>query len=394
MHGKKFKVKNLKDYIQGNKKGKKAHDLEREAMQDPFLQDALEGYDLVEGNHINTIDKLKNQILKKTEKKKIYTYYYIAASIIILFFIGAYFFMNNTNKENKMFVNHTTSKNEVITNEIQENKKNENVNTNGSFEKENKVYNKLFISKNKKNLKIDEEKKDNNLETLSLALQNNSIYLEQSLSDYRMKHADNAITFPSNIDNNEKNKTQNLDTLSIAYHNNSVYFDHPLSAQGMIQIDKTIRTSPSLTKNLENEKYDNKKDSNLDLDSKKTNRLSLINKNTSKSEQGNSQNNKDQLLGSINVDRFSELQEYDAVPVIGDKLYKQYLKDHMHLFKNNKCKSDKGDIVISFSVSEQGRPYNFIINKSLCSEKDEKIIDLIKNGADWKGKKGKVYFTK
>jgi len=38
---------NLLTYIQGKRKGKEAHRIEKEAMRDPFLADALEGYDEV-----------------------------------------------------------------------------------------------------------------------------------------------------------------------------------------------------------------------------------------------------------------------------------------------------------------------------------------------------------
>lgn len=37
----------LLSYIEGNRRGREAHDLEREAMQDPFLADALDGYDSI-----------------------------------------------------------------------------------------------------------------------------------------------------------------------------------------------------------------------------------------------------------------------------------------------------------------------------------------------------------
>ena len=41
----------LLDYIRGLRKGKEAHRLERESMQDPFLADAMDGYSQVEGHH-------------------------------------------------------------------------------------------------------------------------------------------------------------------------------------------------------------------------------------------------------------------------------------------------------------------------------------------------------
>ena len=34
----------LSDYIQGLRKGKEAHRLEKESMKDPFLADAIDGY--------------------------------------------------------------------------------------------------------------------------------------------------------------------------------------------------------------------------------------------------------------------------------------------------------------------------------------------------------------
>ena len=43
----------LLSYIKGNRKGREAHNLEREAMQDPFLADALDGYSDMEGPELD-----------------------------------------------------------------------------------------------------------------------------------------------------------------------------------------------------------------------------------------------------------------------------------------------------------------------------------------------------
>ena len=37
-------MKSLMQYIQGSRKAKEAHRLEKEAMKDPFLSDALDGF--------------------------------------------------------------------------------------------------------------------------------------------------------------------------------------------------------------------------------------------------------------------------------------------------------------------------------------------------------------
>ena len=60
----------LIDYIRGKRKGKEAHRLERESMQDPFLADAIDGYDTVEGNHEVHIDELRKMISHKSGKRR------------------------------------------------------------------------------------------------------------------------------------------------------------------------------------------------------------------------------------------------------------------------------------------------------------------------------------
>ncbi len=51
----------LLDYIKGARRGAEANELERRAMGDPFLSDALEGYDSVAGDHADTIIRLQRK---------------------------------------------------------------------------------------------------------------------------------------------------------------------------------------------------------------------------------------------------------------------------------------------------------------------------------------------
>ncbi len=88
----------LKDYIQGKRHGKEANRLEREAMNDPFLNDAIDGFDSVEGDHLSVIAELEKQIAGKTRSRKPFVRYLItgiAASMALL--IGFSIFMNQEN---------------------------------------------------------------------------------------------------------------------------------------------------------------------------------------------------------------------------------------------------------------------------------------------------------
>ena len=60
----------LLDYIRGLRKGKEAHRLEKESMKDPFLADAIDGYNQVEGNHEQRIEQLRIQISARSTKKR------------------------------------------------------------------------------------------------------------------------------------------------------------------------------------------------------------------------------------------------------------------------------------------------------------------------------------
>jgi len=91
----------LRHYIKGSRKGKEANRLEREAMTDPFLAEALEGYDKMPDAHVERIDVMRKRISTNTRKrhKTIYTWS-VAASIIVVFSLGGYFLLQNTKYSN------------------------------------------------------------------------------------------------------------------------------------------------------------------------------------------------------------------------------------------------------------------------------------------------------
>lgn len=84
MYGEK-RFMNLLDYIRGNRKGKNAHELEKEAMKDPFLSDALEGYQKNPGDHERNLQEMQDLVTsEKKENFASFHYWSIAASILVL----------------------------------------------------------------------------------------------------------------------------------------------------------------------------------------------------------------------------------------------------------------------------------------------------------------------
>lgn len=88
-------MKSLMHYIQGQRKGKEAHRLEKEAMKDPFLSDALDGYQAVEGNPMESIEAMRRRISRRTRSRRdSITKWSIAASLLICLGFGSYFWLN------------------------------------------------------------------------------------------------------------------------------------------------------------------------------------------------------------------------------------------------------------------------------------------------------------
>ena len=96
----------LLDYIRGLRKGKEAHRLERESMQDPFLADAMDGYSQVEGNHEQRIEKLRMQVSAHSAKKKNTRAitWSIAACLVIGFGISSYFLFLKKSMTDEVFI--------------------------------------------------------------------------------------------------------------------------------------------------------------------------------------------------------------------------------------------------------------------------------------------------
>ncbi len=92
---------NLIKYIKGQRKGKDAHRLERTAMQDAFLSDALDGFDMVEGNHAERIRGMRRRLMHHSSHRRSRknVQMAVALTLLICMVMGGYFLMNRKNKD-------------------------------------------------------------------------------------------------------------------------------------------------------------------------------------------------------------------------------------------------------------------------------------------------------
>ena len=86
---------NLLDYIGGQRSGKKANEIEKRSLADPFLKEAIDGFDAVEGDHIAAIRDLKGLVSPSKKRYLVYTYlrWTTAACLILGILSGGYWFV-------------------------------------------------------------------------------------------------------------------------------------------------------------------------------------------------------------------------------------------------------------------------------------------------------------
>jgi len=85
------------DYIQGLRKGKIARQIENDSMSDPFLADAIDGYDSVTGNHADHIARMQARISARvsSKKNKPGAWKIAIAATVLIALMGGYFTLMN-----------------------------------------------------------------------------------------------------------------------------------------------------------------------------------------------------------------------------------------------------------------------------------------------------------
>lgn len=309
----------LSDYIRGQRKGKEAHRLEKEAMKDPFLADAMDGYQIVEGNHEEKLNKLRKQIRNRTYKKRNYAMAWsIAASLLIGISISGYFLFQKDTLTEKRYT-------------------------------EDKVTDILF---EEELIPIEPEQPD--------------IMAKVSPKDTAKKSSSGLVS--------ENRKSKQITPLAASPALQKESLIAPIAEEEVVEEADLLTDDISSTKAISRfsiskeikEKVTDKNGEPVD-----TGKNMLI-----------AMNEDHQTLDEVVVTKYTK-RNSSPEPVIGKKEYKKYLENHLIRPTDNECTGVKGKVIITFLINENGRPYDFIIKKSLCPSADKEAIRLIKEGPDW-----------
>ena len=403
----------LLDYIRGLRKGKEAHRLEKESMQDPFLADAMDGYNQVEGNHEQRIEKLRMQVSAHSAKKKS-TYaitWSIAACLIIGFGISSYFLFLKKSMTDEVFIAEesvsiklaepaapptpaipatptvpATPQKEIAlaTTKVKTDSTPISEITARQADKKDMIAEIQTTSQPQgapvAAVPMMEEVSE---ETAALQEVVATIDTFESESDKKMKLAKVATILPQN--NMIKGrvtdgKGEPLIGASVTYKGTNIGTITNMNGEfSLVKKDDKKRLTAQFIG------YDPVE---IRVDTSRT-MLIAMNENKQALNEvvvvgyGAKKNKKSTTLGSDAKVKEQTEKEITPQPVIGKRSYQKYLKEHLVRPTDEKCAQVKGKVVLTFLINKEGRPFYIKVKESLCESADKEAIRLIQEGPDW-----------
>ena len=403
----------LLDYIRGLRKGKEAHRLEKESMQDPFLADAMDGYNQVEGNHEQRIEKLRMQVSAHSAKKK-NTYaitWSIAACLIIGFGISSYFLFLKKSMTDEVFIAEesvsiklaepaapptpaipatptvpATPQKEIAlaTTKVKTDSTPISEITARQADKKDMIAEIQTTSQPQgapvAAVPMMEEVSE---ETAALQEVVATIDTFESESDKKMKLAKVATILPQN--NMIKGrvtdgKGEPLIGASVTYKGTNIGTITNMNGEfSLVKKDDKKRLTAE---------YIGYDPVEIQVDTSRT-MLIAMNENKQALNEvvvvgyGAKKNKKSTTLGSDAKVKEQTEKEITLQPVIGKRSYQKYLKENLVRPADEKCAQVKGKVVLTFLVNKEGRPFYIKVKESLCESADKEAIRLIQEGPDW-----------
>ncbi len=371
----------LFDYIKSSRRGKDAYRLERQAMDDPFLADALEGLDSVEGDHIKQIEELQRRLTKRLQPK---TYHFrtwsIAASILICISIGGYFIVRQIQNPDLFAVkNHTEEANSP---ENQEIAYNEILDTLSIYMPEKEA--RRLRTESREDFPMLEEQ----MEKMPI-----------SIATLPVSSAESAKSKESIVQSDSKNKSSQVTIRGVSSISNivrgTVVDEH---GEPLAGVSVTQKGTPQGAVTDANGNFSFKANNNNPLEAKylgyESKEFSVntsapmyiaMNEDVQRLDEvvvtGYGSKKEPNMTGSVSS--VKDISDVKPSPLMGMRAYQRDLQDRMIRPKDAVCGDKKGTVILEFNVDAKGTPININVKKSLCVSMDIEAIRLLQQGPKW-----------
>lgn len=356
----------LLNYIRGLRKGKEAHRLEKEAMQDPFLADAMDGYNSIGESQEKQIELLRKRVtVRATRKKNDAMRWSAVACLLIGLCIGTYFLV----QEDRLPENALVAFEQAVPMVAVPEPATSEPAVPAADESANPAVTEPAAPPAAK------PAASSAADTKSKLMASNTVTNDVVLVNYLPVEA----TFDSVPDIREvhgkvtDNYGDPLVGASIAVKGTSLGTLSGLDGKFKLTMDG----GKELVVN-----YIGYEPMTLSVDSGKK-LLIAMNENRQMLEEvvvvGYGVQRKMNITGSASVLKTTG----KAQPIAGWKSFRKYLKDSLRRPTDIECARVKGKVTLTFRINSKGRPESVIVKKSLCPLADEEAARLIKEGPDW-----------
>lgn len=370
----------LLDYIQGLRKGKEAHRLEKESMKDPFLADALDGFQQVQGDHASKIEQLRQQVSSRTSRQRRMSAWgwSVAACLLVGVGVGGYYLL-------------------FLQKDIDIQKVETLVRTTPVIQLEDT----LPAITGKDTVQAIIPKQDHRRDIIA-KVQEPPLEEMDALEMKEIQVTPNKIQVASSTTPQTQIKlSQPAAQKEIVQGKVIDENGEPIIGASVYYKGTNIGTITdtngefSLKKNNRNQvltaQYIGYDSVNLPIDSSR-NMLIAMNTDKTKLEEvvviGYGRQKKSTLTGRSIETNFSSkvpnnTKDKEPVPLIGKKEFKKYLKENLIRPTDEACKGCEGKVTVTFFVDSNGKPQHIIVTESLCESADKEAIRLIQEGPKW-----------
>lgn len=373
----------LLDYIRGARKGKEAHRLEKEAMRDPFLADALEGYSRVGNGADEQIEELRRRIRARAVRKRNHAVVWsIAASLLIGVCIGSYFLFQEKplSDEARMAMEQAVHPKPLSV--YEEEKKDELAE---AVIKDSAGPSKKLISESKKKKMLAPSSEVPQIMTQELMEE----ALEATIDD-EPSAMDKKMVMRASVANDS---SFNAKVAVVGKVRGKV--TDP-SGEPLVGATVRVKGTNQGTISDENGDFTLKTDGNRELsvdyigyesvvlpvDTTKDLLIAMNVDDATLDEVvvvGYGSQPKSSVIGAITSLKMSGTPQ----PSIGRKAFRRYLKENLVHPSDKECARAKGKVILTFRVDKDGRPESINVKKGLCASADKEAIRLIEEGPDW-----------
>lgn len=373
----------LLDYIRGARKGKEAHRLEKEAMRDPFLADALEGYSRVGNGADEQIEELRRRIRARAVRKRNHAVVWsIAASLLIGVCIGSYFLFQEKplSDEARMAMEQAVHPKPLSV--YEEEKKDELAEV---VIKDSAGPSKKLISENKKKKMLAPSSEVPQVMTQELMEE----ALEATIDD-EPSAMDKKMVMRASVANDS---SFNAKVAVVGKVRGKV--TDP-SGEPLVGATVRVKGTNQGTISDENGDFTLKTDGNRELSVDYIGYESVVLPVDTTKDLLIAMNVDDATLDEVVVVGYGSQPKSSVTgaimslkmsgtpqPSIGRKAFRRYLKENLVHPSDKECARAKGKVILTFRVDKDGRPESISVKKGLCASADKEAIRLIEEGPDW-----------